>query len=225
MPGFLKFAMNVYTVDANGKRYPGTKPILFRLRTPIEDFREAAPGFPQGYWREVAMDLERNATQEMFNQATPIGPFAPLSDNPPGKGYASRKEKKYGDQAILMATGQMFMSFFEGADHVWEEGPMGMRWGTRNALAGYHFRGHLAGEGGARSTLPRRPLGMPPDDFDRTVQSAAVKYVDARYRIAGFRVAKEAGVDLTRVQASQVGRMALGGGYGAVPLRQEAMPL
>jgi hypothetical protein len=217
VPGFLKFAMNVYTVDVDGKRYPGVKPVLFRLKTPIQDFRTPAQGFAQGYWREVAADLERNVTQEMFDQATPIGPFAPLSEE-----YEKRKAKKYGDQAILMATGQMFMSFFEGADHVWEEGPMGMRWGTQNPLAGYHFRGHLAGQGGAKSTLPRRPLGMPATEFGSTIQSKAVRYVAARYRQEGFRVASESGVSLSRVQASQVGKMVLGGGYGAVPIGQAA---
>jgi hypothetical protein len=220
MAKFLKFAMNLYTVDADGKRYPGVKPILFRLKTPIEDFREAAPGFPQGYWWNVQTRLSTNVMREISDQATPIGPFAALSEK-----YEKRKAKKYGEQPILIASGEMLEGFFSGSDHVFEEGPMGMKWGNRNPLAGYHFRGHLAGEGGAKSTLPRRPLGMPPEDFGGTLQSDAVRYVGARYRIAGFRVGKEAGVGLTRVQASQVGKMVLGGEYGAVPLAQTAAPI
>ncbi len=234
MAQFLKFAMSVYTVDADGNRYPGTKPILFRLRTPIQDFREAAPGFPQGFWWNTQLRLSTNVMNEITEQATPIGPFAPLSTERrkdkhgrkiPGTSYAEIKAKKYGAQPILIATGEMLEGFFSGSDHVFEQSPMGMRWGNRKPLIGYHFRGHMRGQGGARSTLPRRPLGMPPDDFGATIQSDAVRYVGARYRIAGFRVGKEAGVGLTRVQASQVGKMVLGGGYGAVPLAQTATPI
>jgi len=214
----LKFSMTLWTVDKDGKRYPGAAPIAFRLRTPIEDFRVSAPGFDRGYFWNVQSRLGMNVSQQMFSQATPIGPFAPLSDKPPGKGYASWKRKKYGEQAILMATGDLFLSFFEGADHVCEETAQNMKWGTTNPLAGYHFRGHTS-----PTPLPRRPLGMPPDDFGSMVQSDAARYVAARYRQEGFRVAKEAGVGLTRPQASQVGRMVLGGGYGALPIGQAAM--
>ena len=102
---------------------------------------------------------------------------------------------------------------------------MGVTFGNQNPLAGYHFRGHET-----PTPLPRRPLGMPDEEFGARRRSAGARYCAAAYRQEGFRVAKEAGVSLTRPQASLAGKMVLSGGYGnlappAKGLNQLAMPL
>lgn len=217
----LKVNFVIWTVDKDGKRIPGAEPLLYKLRTPIEDFRVPAPGYPQGYWSDCQLDWTTMVMDQLTSQATPIGPMAALSDK-----YAKRKARKYGaDQPILIASGDMFEGFFSGPDHVFRETAMGVTFGNQNPRAGYHFRGHET-----PTPLPRRPLGMTDEQFGPRRRSAAVRYCAAGYRQEGFRVAKEAGVNLTRTQATLVGKMVLGGGYGnlappAAGIGQPAMPI
>lgn len=201
----LNFSMVVWTVLKDGTRIPDAEPILFLLETPIQDFRFPTRGFPQGYWWNAQLRLSTNVMEQITSQATPIGPLAALSEK-----YAKRKRHKYGDQPILIATGGMLADFFEGPNHIFEEGPKGMKWGNRNPLIGYHFRGHAT-----PTPLPRRPLGMPPDEFGPTVRSDAVRYCAERYREQGFRLAAAVPSEtplatLTRAQATAGGRAYFG---------------
>jgi hypothetical protein len=215
MAGFLKFSMVVWTVDKEGKRYPSAAPIAFKLATPIQDFRRSAPGFEQGLWFDTALSLQQNVADQMVEQATPIGPLAALSEE-----YAKRKAKQHPGAPILVASGEMFRGFFSGADHVFIEGPQGMQWGNRNPLAGYHFRGHET-----PTPLPRRPLGMPPADFGKTVlRPKFVRYCNAAYRQEGWRVAASRGETIDRVTATQWGKESFMAAP-AMPLTAPAMPI
>ena len=209
MDRFLRFSLVVWSKDKDGKRWPSATPVFFRIKTPLQDFRPPAPGFPQGLWWQYQKRLSSNVMSQMVDQATPIGPMTELSPE-----YAKRKEKKYPGNPILIASGGMFQGYFDGADHVFEETPQGMRWGNQNPLAGYHFRGHQT-----PTPLPRRPLGMPPDDFGGALQSDGVRYMRARYRQEGFRMAKSRGEKISSATAKQWGYES----FAAAPIMPMAM--
>jgi hypothetical protein len=214
MANGLKFSMVVWTVDKDGKRYPGAEPILFRLKTPIEDFRAPAPGFGSGFWAATEERMVEQVYRTFVQRGGATEQWPGLSEK-----YGKRKAQKYPGSPILWQTGAMISSFFGGEGHVFEQSAMGMRWGSTNPLAGYHQRGHQT-----PTPLPQRRLWDPDAEFAGELQSDGARYVAARYRSAGFRVGKELGVTLTRPQASQVGFAQLGG-FGAAPIGQAALPL
>jgi len=175
--------------------------LFFRLKTPIQNFMASAPGFPQGLWGKYEGEFKQTVLEAFSGQGGASGPWAHLSPE-----YAERKGKKYPGATILQADGQLLASFFGGGDYVYEPRALGMRWGSRNPLAGYHQRGHES-----PTRLPQRKMFDPDADFIGRLRSAAVRYVQAAYRAAGFRIAKEtygpaeyAGI--TRPEASALGR-------------------
>lgn len=228
MANFLRFSMVVWTVDKDGHRYPSAAPLMLKLKTPVKDFRVSAPGFERGLFPVWATDCEQVVRMVAADKGGPRGTWAPLSTKRrkdkhgreiPGTSYAEIKRKKYPGMPMLVARGDMIQSFWGGPNHVFEQTAMGMKWGTTNPLAGYHQRGHET-----PTFLPTRRMWDPGPEFARAMQSDAVRYLAARYRQEGFRVGKELGVKLSRVQASRVGFAELGG-FGAAPIGQAAMPI
>jgi hypothetical protein len=203
--GFLQFSMVVWSVDKGGQRTLGAEPILFRLRTPLKDFTVPTQEFRQGLWAAMEELMVEQVYWTFMARGGATGPWAGLSEK-----YAKRKAAKYPGSPLLWASGAMMSSFFGGTGHVFEQGPLGMKWGTLNPLAGYHQRGH-----GSPTPLPQRRLWDPPETFGGNLESTAVRYCAERYREQGFRIGKEAGVSLSRPQASLAGKLVLGGGYGA----------
>ncbi len=214
MAGGLKFAMVVWTQLADGTRVPGAQPILFKLATPIQDFRVPAPGFGSGFWAAMEERMVYQVYRTFTMRGGESGQWPGLSDK-----YGKRKARKYPGGPLLWASGAMMNSFFGGAGHVFTQTAMGMNWGSDNPLAGYHQRGHTS-----PTPLPQRRIWDPDPEFAGQLQSDGARYVAALYRAAGFKIGKELGVKLTRVQASQVGFAELGG-YGAAPIGQGAIPL
>ena len=206
--------MIVWTVDKDGKRYPGAEPIFFRLKTPIGDFREPAPGFGSGFWAAMEERMVEQVQRTFTMRGGEAGQWPGLSDK-----YAKVKARKYPGGPLLWASGAMMNSFFGGAGHVFTQTAMGMKWGSENPLAGYHQRGHTS-----PTPLPQRRIWDPDPEFAGQLQSDGARYVAARYRAAGFKIGKELKQKFTRLQASRVGFAELGG-YGAAPIGQGAIPI
>jgi hypothetical protein len=201
----LNFSMVVWTRDKGGKRILGAEPIAFRLRTPLQDFRVATRGFPAGFWDRARERMQDELMETAGEQGGASGAWAALSDKPPGRGYASRKRKQYGEMPILQASGAMLASFFGGSDYVFEQSATAMRWGSKNPLAGYHQRGHLT-----PTPLPQRRLWDPGPELRTGIRSDAVRYCAERYREQGFRLAGavpgETAWTPTRAEATAAGR-------------------
>jgi hypothetical protein len=119
----------------------------------------------------------------------------------PGTSYAEIKAKQFPAAQILQRTGKMLRSLMTGDDFVFEQSPMGMKWGSNDPVLGYHQRGHSS-----PTRLPQRRVWDPNSkELSLELQSDAVRYTGERYREAGFHEAKVLGLKISRPQASRLG--------------------
>ena len=207
----FRFAFTVWSVDKDGRRFPAISPIFLRMQTPLRDFTVPAQGFPGGLWPFCRKSLQDYTVNRFSQQGGSGASWQPLSDKPPGKGYASRKEKLYPGAQILQARGDMMASFFGGPNYVFQQTPLGMKYGSQDPAAGYHQRGH-----DKPTPLPQRQIWG--DDMRTEVQPdirrAVTRYVGAREREEGFRVAEGVYGPAERA-APAAGN--LGAGPGVIP--------
>lgn len=180
--------------------------MIGKLGSGIRDWSEAWPGVAS-----VIYDIERK--QFAARGRGPAGPWAPLSDRPPGKGYASRKARKHPGKGILEAKGALLSSVTGGPGSVFIGQPMSLTLGTTVAYAVFHQ------STAPRTKLPRRPVydfmqpaGGPSEDARAIVRpiNAAARAI-ARRTGFGF-----VGADEGPLAARLVGQNILGFGASTV---------
>lgn len=116
-----------------------------RFADDVKDLSEA--------FREIAQDFHQTVEKKQFETegAYGSGGWKPLSDNPPGKGYASWKAKNYPGRPLLVQSGLMKESLMgENPYSIEDIQPLQMRLGTQIKYALYHQKG--------TSKMPARPV-------------------------------------------------------------------
>lgn len=121
-----------------------------------------------GAWKGVASEF-RKVERELFASEGASGRSGKWKALKPK--YAAQKRKRWGDKGILQASGAMFRSLTsEGGDHVFRESAQEMVIGTRDAKAGYHYRGN-------RNLPQRKPIDPTPEQERQMLQPVRDKLI------------------------------------------------
>lgn len=150
-----------------------------------------------GAWPKIHDYLsETTAKQFRAEGAGPRGKWEALSDNPTGKGYASRKAIAFPGAPILVRTGAMKRSLLEADDpwHVFRRAALSMEFGTRMNRRGAPYpRFHQSGT----SKMPQRPVFDLAEGQKRHLTTLIARHIHRT-------------LDIRDVRAPRVGRRSAG---------------
>lgn len=147
---------------------------ITRFGDGVSDYRPIWPLIYGEFQAEVKGQFESQG--EQGGQA-----WAPLSDNPPGRGYASWKQRHYPGQPILVRTGELKASLTDphAPGAVFEPQPKQMTMGSNVPYAIYHQKG--------TGKMPARPEIELTEKWKRETMRHIQDFLVMRATELGFR--------------------------------------
>ncbi len=174
------------------------------FHTAIQDFSGQIADWKPAF-TFMAHDVLEYYTEQMF-ATEGHGEWQSLAE-------ATYRQKK--STRILFRTGELQESFHAGGpQHVEEISAKRLLWGSTNPVAvfaqtgtgkGFQRRAVLTGKGTGRGMPQRRILELS-EDMKRAMRSAMVRRAAQVARMIGFKIASDAGEEVSAADAGRMGR-------------------